>query len=350
MIATETWEVRSSLRHLGGRWKTLLAIPAIAVAVALLISLALPRKYDATTTLLVQPGVSDPRFPPAMNQIYLEYLRSYEHVLQGDELLARVIQEFHLDLTVDSFRNHVLDVQMVKYSKLLIVRVRWEDPQKAHQMALFLAKEAARATEGLRDSASDRSARQAQAEMQRAQTRLEEASARLLDFKLKNREEELGRTVQGEMETKLEYEKELAASQILIPELEVRAATPTGQAQDAALSLAGEKARQAAVRKALADVQASLFRHAPEQRKAKAGGAVLERSYLSAQEALNQATARGNEARGGAAARSEQLQIADPGIVPQRPSSPHYLFNALLALALGFFAAVIYESWHWSEP
>lgn len=349
MIDTETLDVRSYLRHLGRSWKTLVAVPAVAVSVALLISMALPRKYDAKVTLLVQPGASDPRFPPAMNQIYLEYLRSYEQVIQGSGLLARVIQEFHLDMTVDQFRNQVLNVEMLRFSKLLTIRVRWDDPQRAHQMAQFLAKEAVRSTEGLRDADAERAVRAAQDEVGRAQARLDEVSSRLLEFRLKTREEELSRAAQVEMDNKSEFEKQLANSQILVPELEARATAKTEQAKDAAASLAAERAKQVALRKALADLEGSLARHQAALLKAQAGSANLERNYRAAQDALTQATARANEARASATSRSEQLQIADPGIVPQRPSSPHYLFNALLAFALGLFAAVIYESWQWSE-
>jgi uncharacterized protein involved in exopolysaccharide biosynthesis len=347
MIATETLEVRSYLRHLGSRWKTLLAVPAVAVVVALLVSLALPRKYDATVTLLVQPGASDARFPPAMNQIYLEYLRSYEQVVQGSDLLSKVIREFHLDLTVDSFRNQVLDVHMPRFSKMLTVRVRWSDPQKAHDIALFLAKEAVTTIDALRDADAERTARQSQQEVQRAQARFEEASAQLLAFKLKTREEELSRSVQVEMDTKSEYEKQLANSQIQLSVLETR--FPSEQAKEVAASLTAERARQTALRKGLAGLEAQLSRHQAELLKARAGTASLERAYQSAEETLNQATTRANDTRAATVSRSEQLQIADPGVVPQRPSSPHYLFNALLALARGLFAAVIYESWQWSE-
>lgn len=338
MIAAETIEVRSYLRYLGRAWRTLLAVPAVAVAVALLVSLALPRTYDATVTLLVQPGTSDPRFPPALNQVYLEYLRSFEQVVQGSDLLARVIRELHLDITVDRFRNQVLDVQMLRYSRLLTIRVRWNEPQRAHQIALSLAREAVRTTEALRDADAERSVRQAQEEVQRAQTRLEEASTKLLDLRIKTREEELSRAAQVEMDAKSEYEKQLASLQILIPELEARGA-----------SHAAESAKQAALRKGLAELESSLARHQADLLRAQAGAAILERTYASAQETLKQATARSGEARAAAAARNEQLLIADPGIVPQRPSSPHYLFNALAALTLGLFAALVYESWRWSE-
>lgn len=337
MIAADTVEVRSYVRHLARRWKSFVITPLVAVAVASLISLALPKKYDATVTLLIQPGASDPRFPQALNQVYLEYLHSYEQMVQSNELLARVIQEFHLDLTVDSFRSGVLDVQMPRLSKLLNIRVRWSDPQKAHEIALFLAKEVVRNSETLRDADADRNAQQAQAEVQKARSRLDEAASKILEFRLRTHEEELTRAVQVGMDTKSEYEKQLAASQIFIVELEGGA-------------LASEKAKQAALRKALAELETTLARREAELMKAQAGFGILEQNYNAAQDALKQATARANDTRNAAAFRSEQLQIADPGIVPQRPSSPHYLFNALLALALGLLATLVYESWHWDEP
>jgi capsule polysaccharide export protein KpsE/RkpR len=350
---TDTFDATLYLRHLGRRWRTLLGVPAAAVAVALLLSLALPNKYDATVTLLVQPGASDPRFPPALNQIYLEYLRSYEHVVQGDELVARVLREFHLDgdpyrYNVDSFRRSVLEVQLLKFSKLLTVRVRFDDPKKAHQIALFLAREAVRTMEALREADAERAARQAQQDVQAAQTRLDDAEKKLLAFRLQAREDELLRNVQSDMESKSDYERQLASLQVSIPDLEARMAALGPDGKDASIALSGDRARQAALRRSVAEVERALGRHQGDLIRAQSGGTALERSYQAAREALTLANNRANEARLGAAARTEQLQIADPGIEPQRPSSPHYLFNALLALALGLFAAIVYESWTWN--
>ena len=45
--------------------------------------------------------------------------------------------------------------------------------------------------------------------------------------------------------------------------------------------------------------------------------------------------ARLREARGDAGYRGERLRIIDPGIVPERPSSPNLPLNLVAALLLG---------------
>lgn len=375
---TKDFDLRLYVGYLARRSKTLAIVPAVAVAMALLVSLALPKQYDATVTLLIQPGGSDPRYPPPLNQVYLEYLRSYEYVVQGDELLTRVLKEFQLDrdpynYNLTSFRRSVLDVQLLKFSKLLSVRVRFEDPQKAHQIALFLAHEATRATEAWRDADAEKAIRQAERDLEGPRARLAEAEKQLENFRRGAREDELARTVQMELENKSEYERQLGSTQVLIPELEARVAALTariretpekieldkpvlnpaaqrlrGLFDEASTSLAGERAKQTALRRSLAEIEAPLARHQTELVKVQARATELERVYHAAREALTLATNRANDARLGAVSRTEQLQIADPGIVPQSPSSPHMLLNALLALVLGLLGAVAYETWIWN--
>ena len=375
---TKDFDLRLYLGHLARRSKTLAIIPAVAVTVALLVSVALPKQYDATVTLLIQPGGSDPRFPPPLNQVYLEYLRSYEYVVQGDELLTRVLKEFQLDrdpynYNLTSFRRSVLDVQLLKFSKLLSIRIRFGDPQKAHQMALFLAQEATRATEAWREADAEKAIRQAGRDLEGPRARLEEAEKQLENFRRGAREDELARRVQVELENKSEYERQLGSTQVLIPELEARVTVLTARVREtpekieldkpvlnpaaqqlrglldgASTSLAGERAKQAALRRSLAEIEAPLARHQAELVKIQARATELERIYHAAREALTLATNRANDARLGAMARTEQLQIADPGIVPLRPSSPHILLNTLLALVLGLLGAVAYETWAWN--
>ena len=363
-------EVSLYLRHLRERWKTVAAVAAVAGAVALLVSLALPNKYDATVTLLIQPGASDPRYPPPLNQVYLEYLRSYEYVVQGDELLARVLKEFQLGgepygYTVDSFRRRVLDVRLFKNSKLLAVRVRFGDPQKAHQIALFLAREAMKASEALKDADTDRSVRQIGRDLEQARTRLAQAESEVEAFRRQAREDELFRTIQVEMESKSEYQRQLGSLRVRVPELEARVAALRGQLKEtpdklemeqqvrglldeAVADLEGARAKHKAVERALADLAAPLARHQAELLHIQTREQEVQRNYQAARDAFTMLSGRANEARMSAASRSEQLQIADPGIVPERPATPHILFNVLLALSLGALAALAYETWAWN--
>jgi uncharacterized protein involved in exopolysaccharide biosynthesis len=48
------------------------------------------------------------------------------------------------------------------------------------------------------------------------------------------------------------------------------------------------------------------------------------------------------EARGDAGYRGERLKIIDPGIVPERPSSPNLPLNLAAALLLGLVLPIVY--------
>ena len=144
------FELMLYLRAMLGRWRRMALVVAVASAVALAVSLLLPKTYEATATLVIQPAIiqragSEARFPAFVNHTYLQYLRSYEHVLQSDGLLDRLIRQAQLDqppygYTVDSFRSSALNVTLLENTKILKVRVRLSNPQKAHEVALSLAR------------------------------------------------------------------------------------------------------------------------------------------------------------------------------------------------------------------
>jgi capsule polysaccharide export protein KpsE/RkpR len=61
----------------------------------------------------------------------------------------------------------------------------------------------------------------------------------------------------------------------------------------------------------------------------------LEADRKAAQAALAAVEGRLREARGDAGYRGERLKIIDPGILPERPSSPSFSLNVLAAMLLG---------------
>jgi capsule polysaccharide export protein KpsE/RkpR len=68
----------------------------------------------------------------------------------------------------------------------------------------------------------------------------------------------------------------------------------------------------------------------------------LEAERKSRQADLAAAETRLREARGDAGYRGERLRIIDPGIVPQRPSSPNLMLNLLAALLAGLVLSTGY--------
>ena len=70
----------------------------------------------------------------------------------------------------------------------------------------------------------------------------------------------------------------------------------------------------------------------------------LQNEVKSAQTASEAAETRLRELRAAAGSRGERLRVMDPGIVPQRPSSPNVPLNVAAALLLALAASIIYLS------
>jgi capsule polysaccharide export protein KpsE/RkpR len=68
----------------------------------------------------------------------------------------------------------------------------------------------------------------------------------------------------------------------------------------------------------------------------------LSASRKEAQDALTAAEARLRAARSEAGYRGERLYVIDPGVVPERPSSPNIPLNVGAALLLGLVLPLIY--------
>jgi len=67
-----------------------------------------------------------------------------------------------------------------------------------------------------------------------------------------------------------------------------------------------------------------------------------QNSGTSAQSAVEAAGSRLEEARSTAGYRSERLKIIDPGVVPERPSSPNVPLNLIVALSLALVGSLGY--------
>lgn len=369
------FEVTLYLRGLQARWKRIVAVTALAAAVALVVSLLLPKQYDATVTLVIQPAGSDPRYPAVMSQVYLEYLRSYEQFLQSDGLLARLFREFKLDqrpydYTAQSFRRSALQVTLAKNTTMLKVRVRLPDPDKAHEVALGLARLATERNAEINSAAVDRAGRQVAKEMEGARGRLAAAQSELEKFRRQSRGEELARQVEKQLERKVQHQGELSELQINLAEKEARLAslsasvgsirTGLGQGPDtagrqlrdqvdlAAAEVQGLRARLKALRAALAELEAPLARNQATLASLDLRRQELERNFELAQTAVAVYADRANDARLNVAARREELQIADTGAVPSRPSSPRPLLNVTLAAFLGLLGSLLFETWAWN--
>ena len=85
------------LTFLASRWRFIAICCAVAVTLALAVSLARPNLYTATCRILIEPPAgTDIRTALAVSPIYLESLKTYEHFAASDSLFLRALDRFQL--------------------------------------------------------------------------------------------------------------------------------------------------------------------------------------------------------------------------------------------------------------
>lgn len=99
---------------------------------------------------------------------------------------------------------------------------------------------------------------------------------------------------------------------------------------------AGELERRAA------DLEKRIGQNSLLASKRGAERQTLDANFKMAQTASENSAARLRDLRATAGTRGERLRVIDPGVVPQRPSSPNVALNVLAAMPLTLMALLAY--------
>ena len=181
-------DIVGAVRYVRSRARFVLAACGVAAAVALAVSLALPKQYTAVCRILIDPpGGSDVRATTAVSPVYLESLRTYELFAASDDLFRRAVERFGLrgSTAIDTLKKRVLKVEIPRNTKVMEIYATLPDARKAHELALFLGRETVELTrasamggERERIAAAEREAAAAREQYDRAGQAWAEAIAR----------------------------------------------------------------------------------------------------------------------------------------------------------------------------
>ncbi len=317
------------LGHLKTRWRFFAVAAAVAVCGSLLVSLLLPKKYTATVRILIEPPPGfDVRSSMVISPIYLETLKTYEHFASSDSLFLRALERFRLrDLyggrPVESIKKSVLQVEMPRNTKILEIRATLGDAKQAHDLAVFVAEETVNLNRSV--TTEDESAWNKGLEKQHAEARanLERGQSAMTRFAAERPGiEELAGDIDARQQIRETIQRQLLAADIN----------------------ASEAARTDLLHKRLESVETGLKREQQLLAERRSKLARLESELQSAQETFDSLEKHLNDARAAAGYRGEQLRIIDPGIVPERPSSPNVPLNVMAAALLAVMFATAYVS------
>lgn len=325
------------------RWRSLAASCTIAVALALVATLLMPRQFTATARIVIDPPAgADIRAAMAVSPIYLESLRTYERFATAGGLFQSAVERFGLrqllgNRPIESLQKSVLRVEVVRNTRILEIAATLPDPQRAQMLARFLAEETvemnrALVTEGARDLVEA-----VAQEERRARTRLQETDAAWSRLLI----EEPVDALQSDLEAGAELRSNLQ-QQIAGAELETAESADRARQVPASVGTGASHARLQELERQLR----TLTRQEAEQQGILARR-LADRDQLgserkSAEAALTAMEQRLGEARGESGYRGERLRIIDPAIVPERPSSPSLPLNLAAALLLGLLFPVVY--------
>ena len=319
------------------RWRLIAATCLIAVVLAGGFSLALPREYTATARIVIEPPAgADPRSAMAVSPIYLESLKTYEQFASSDSLFQRAAERFQLRAlmgprSIETLKKSVLKVGIVRNTRILEIEATLPHAAKAQALAQFLAEQTVAmnqslVTQGGRDllEGVEQQAREAKAQLDRTDKQWTQLLATDPVDDLQNAIFQAG-------EFRATLEERMANLSLDTTET---GKTPQEQAN--------ARARLQELRRQLE----TLNRDTAEKEKLLAGR-TARKERLSAQRTADQTALaaieqRVRETRNDLGYRGERLTIIDPGVIPERPSSPNTPLNLSVALLLGLLLSLVY--------
>jgi uncharacterized protein involved in exopolysaccharide biosynthesis len=341
-----------AFRYIGymrSRWRWIAGSCAVAAGLALAVSLIQLRQYTATARIVIEPPAgADLRAAMAVSPIYLESLKTYEPFATSDSLFQKAIGQFDLRAVlgpgpIESLKKRVLKVDTVRNTRILEIAVTLPDARKAQALAQFLAESTvalnrSMVTESDRDllQGMDRQEREIRARLEEIET----AWARLLSSEpvddLQSALEQASELRSGVQEKAQSVELEIADAGERLKQASA-AELERIRKQDS-----NARARLEQMRRQIQTLDAQNAEREKQLGRRQAHRDKLEAERKAAQAQLTAMDTRLREARGEAGFRGERLKIVDPGIVPERPSSPNIPLNVAAAMLLGLVLPIVF--------
>jgi uncharacterized protein involved in exopolysaccharide biosynthesis len=338
------------------RWAVIAASCTVAVALAGGTSLLLPKLYTATASILIEPPAgNDPRGATAVSSVYLESLKTYERFASSDTAIATALRESGLQkkfegASIDGIKRSVLKISRPASTKIVEISATLDNPADAQKLAQHLAEQSVALNRKLDNESSEDLLIQARKTLERADNRLRMAEQNRNRVIQTEGVEVLQNEVMDTNALRLSIEQELGRTRAALADAEAEARILQGSGEPAERTMfttrevdamrarvASLEAQVAALAKTSADATTVLEGRRQRREPLDNELSVARGDYEVAKNKLA-------EVQSSSAYRAERLEIMDPGVIPQHPSSPNVLLNVMLAglvslvLSVGYLA------------
>jgi uncharacterized protein involved in exopolysaccharide biosynthesis len=338
------------ISYITSRWRWIALSCVIAVTLACVVSLLMPREYTATARIVIEPpaGTDVRAATTAVSPIYLESLKTYESFADGDTLFQKAIAQADLRAllgarSIESIKKRVLKVGIVRNTRILEISATLPDPRKAQALAQFIAESTASENRSLTNEGDQDLIHGLEAEESQARAKLEQVDANWARTLEAEPVEDLQAAITNASELRAKLQEQASGAQLQLADAADR------EKQASASELTQIRADQSEALSRAAEIRKqmdALDRQEAEREKLLAARTThrdrLDSERKAQQAALSAIQGRLSQARGDAGSRGERLRIVDPGIVPERPSSPNTSLNIAAALLLGFTLPAFY--------
>jgi len=302
-----------------------------AIVAALATGFLLPNRYTATATILIDPPAGgDPRIASAVSTVYLESLKTYELLASNDQLFVRAAQQFHLrdrdEAPIESLKRRVLKVAKLRDTRVLQISVTLPDPRTAQAVAQFIAEGAVALSRSGAKEADDAMIQDAAQAAESARARLNEVETAWQKAAGARSADALRSEVFDDSDLKSRVEEQL----FLVEE--------TDPSDDSGRS----RARSEILKRRIGELIQAIDQKRAELAQQTVREQGLEAALTSARAAYDAASQRLTDLRVSRGSRTEWLRVTDPGIIPQRPSSPNVPLILIGAVLLALFGSLLY--------
>jgi tyrosine-protein kinase Etk/Wzc len=315
-----------------------------------------PKIYRTMTHLLLAESKLADVDSKTTNFVYYELLRSYETLINNDYLVSKTIQKFDLqktpyELSVDGFRRSgILRVELSKNTRLLEVTVEFPNAQLAAEICNYFVNQAVTFNEELNSRDAEKARLFLKQQLDRAAQNMEVARNRLLEFNQSSTIEGLRESVRSLLAEKSENETKLAALNLeLTRNSAKRDSLASSNASESAFQYrivemqsetAGIKATMETLGKILETRKHTLARLEKEKALKESKLQQLLDEYDLARESYATLSKKYQDASINVGARSTDLKMIAPAVVPERPFKPRTLLNIILAAGFGLLVSV----------
>ena len=337
-------------RYLQTRWRFTAIACGVALFLAVVISLLTPKRYTSTASLLIDPPAgNDPRAATAVSPAYLESLKTFERIALSDSLFVKAITQLKIPearsgKSVESLKKAILKVSKLPNTKILEIDATLTDPRGAQAMAQFVAEHTVALSSALDTGTEDDVTRQARAILAAAGERLRQAQSARDTFGQREPVQTLEDEVANAGELRYGIRRDLVQARAELAEYMAQQPSDVQDTRESAWIKAqagGVRARVTQLELQDQELSRSIAVKGALLERRKIRREMLEGDLEAARKDYEAANLRLNDLRASTGFRGERLQIIDPGIVPQRPSSPNLPLNVMVALLLALVASTV---------